>query len=113
MDSFKDKIIKRRAKIGIIGLGYVGLPLAVDFARAKFEVSGIDIDKERIKQINQGRSYIPDVEAACLKAAVDENYLIATSDYKVLRTLDAIIICVPLFYLFRSNFLTMFLCYFL
>lgn len=95
MDNLKKRIVDKEAKIGIIGLGYVGLPLAVEFAKAGFEVTGIDIDRQRVRQINEGKSYIPDVSADELKATVDEGALKARGDYKSLKTSDVIIICVP------------------
>src|SRR5918912_962226 len=59
--NLKNKIDSRQARIGVIGLGYVGLPLAVEFARAGFDVTGFDVDASKIAEINAGRSYIPDV----------------------------------------------------
>src|SRR3979490_2202768 len=67
-----DRIRARQARVGVIGLGYVGLPLVVEFARAGFDVTGFDVDSSKTDQINAGRSYIPDVSeadlAACVKA---------------------------------------------
>jgi UDP-N-acetyl-D-glucosamine dehydrogenase len=94
-DALRDKIINKHARIGIIGLGYVGLPLAVEFARKGFRVFGIDINKERVRGVNVGRSYVLDVLSEELKPLVKEKLLSATSDYRILKDLDAIIICVP------------------
>jgi len=91
----KDKIIEKKATTGIIGLGYVGLPLAVRFASAGFNITGIDIDGERVRKINQGKSYIPDVRKEEIKRLVSQGKLRATIDYDALGNLDVLIICVP------------------
>ncbi len=90
-----DRIAARQARIGIIGLGYVGLPLAVEFARQGFEVTGFDVDPSKSAQINAGKSYIPDVPEADLAAAVRAGKLTATTDMGLLGAMDAIDICVP------------------
>src|SRR4051812_11253598 len=90
-----DRINARKARIGIIGLGYVGLPLAVEFARQGFEVTGFDVDPSKATQINAGKSYIPDVPEADLAAAVKAGKLKATTDMSQLGAMDAIDICVP------------------
>jgi UDP-N-acetyl-D-glucosamine dehydrogenase len=79
----------------VIGLGYVGLPLAVEFAHAGFDVTGFDVDATKTAEINAGRSYIPDVLAADVAAAVHAGKLKATTDMSVLADMDAIDICVP------------------
>lgn len=89
------KIKCHKAKIGIIGLGYVGLPLAVAFAKEGFKTIGIDINKEKIKAINRGSSYVGDVESAQLNLLVKNKMLQATSQYKRLKDIDVVIICVP------------------
>ena len=86
--SLNEKILNKKAKIGIIGLGYVGLPLAVEFARKGFHVVGIDTDEERVRKINTGESYILDTEGKDVKALVVQKRLEAVSHYKVLKTLD-------------------------
>ncbi len=91
----KDKIRKRQAKIGIIGLGYVGLPLAVEFAKAGFEVTGFDVDVTKVAAINKGHSYIGDVSSADVSAAQKAGKLSATTDMAKLHDMDAIDICVP------------------
>jgi nucleoside-diphosphate-sugar epimerase len=68
-DVLASRLDKRTARLGVIGLGYVGLPLAVELAQAGFEVFGVDIDESRVKQLNQGRSYIQDVPTADVPAA--------------------------------------------
>jgi UDP-N-acetyl-D-glucosamine dehydrogenase len=93
--SLKERIRTREARVGIIGLGYVGLPLAVAFARAGFNVSGFDVDPVKVAEINAGRSYIPDVPAADVAETVRANRLRATSDMSCLHEMDAIDICVP------------------
>ena len=85
----------RRAKVGIIGLGYVGLPLAVEFADAGLTVLPVDLDPVKVETLRQGHSYIPDVSGDRLKRVVDAGRLRATTDFNVLRDADAISICVP------------------
>ena len=90
-----DRIRARQAKVGVIGLGYVGLPLAVEFARAGFDVTGFDIDESKVEQINAGKNYIPDVPDADLAEVVKAGRLRATADMRQLGAMDAIDICVP------------------
>src|SRR5207244_5586476 len=85
----------RGARVGVIGLGYVGLPLATEFARAGFVVTGFEVDEKKVAEINAGRSYISDVASESIKQAVDANRLKATTDFEQLNDCDAIIICVP------------------
>ena len=94
-EQLSDRIISKDAKVGIIGLGYVGLPLAVEFAKAGFNTTGFDIDSNRVEYINRGKSYIPDVSEKEIEKLVRDKLLHATLDYKVLKIVDAIIICVP------------------
>jgi UDP-N-acetyl-D-glucosamine dehydrogenase len=89
------KIIERRAVIGVIGLGYVGLPLAVEFGRGGMTVIGFDLDQSRIETINGGRSYIPDVPTEMVQTLVEREKLSATTDFSRLAETDAVIICVP------------------
>jgi len=89
------KIKSRKLKAGIIGLGYVGLPLAVEFAKAGVEVHGIDIDSRKVDAIRKGKSYIQDVPSREVEKLVSEKKLHATSDFSVLRELDTVNICVP------------------
>ena len=89
------KIIERRAVVGVIGLGYVGLPLAVEFGRAGLRVIGFDLDQSRIESINSGVSYIPDVGTEIVKTLVEREKLSATTDFSKLKEVDAVIICVP------------------
>jgi UDP-N-acetyl-D-glucosamine dehydrogenase len=90
-----DRIRTRGARVGVIGLGYVGLPLAVEFARAGFTVTGFDVDASKIAEINAGRSYIPDVPGDDLAAQVRAGKLSATTDMTQLGEMDAVDICVP------------------
>src|SRR5476651_1444272 len=90
-----DRIRGKQARIGVIGLGYVGLPLAVEFARGGFDVTGFDVDASKVAEINAGRSYIPDVPQAELAEAVHAGRLRATTDMTQLATMDVADICVP------------------
>ncbi len=93
--SLRNKIQTKQARIGIIGLGYVGLPLAAEFARAGFDVTGFDVDESKVAEINAGRSYIPDVPTHDVAASVTAGRLRATSDMSRLHDMDAVDICVP------------------
>jgi len=90
-----EKITSRTARVGIVGLGYVGLPLAVEFARAGFQVTGIDVSEDKIRRVNVGDSYVGDIPSAILKPLVDAGKLRATTDFSAVRDLDTINICVP------------------
>ncbi|MEE9315866.1 MAG: nucleotide sugar dehydrogenase [bacterium] len=91
----KVKIVRHKAKIGVIGLGYVGLPLAMEFSKAGFDVTGIEIDKDKVRMINQGKCYIQDIKQSELEELVKNNRLKATVDFSVLKEMDAVSICVP------------------
>ncbi|MGH9906092.1 MAG: nucleotide sugar dehydrogenase, partial [Pyrinomonadaceae bacterium] len=88
-------ITEKRAKVGVIGLGYVGLPLLVEFAHSGFESIGFEVDAKKVDLINAGDSYIGDVPADILKQLAGTKYLHATTDFDCLKICDAIIICVP------------------
>jgi len=90
-----DKIQQKSAKIGIIGLGYVGLPLALEFASKNFEVIGFDIDSEKIPLLNSGRSYIHHIDSKKIFSAIEKKKFSATDDFSLLGEVDVIIICVP------------------
>ena len=94
-DEIMELINKRRANIAIIGLGYVGLPLAVTFANAGFNVTGIDPIQEKVDSINRGESYILDVSNSVVRKHVEAGRLRATTDYSLLTEIDAVSICVP------------------
>src|SRR6266849_816282 len=91
----EEKIRNRKAKVGIVGLGYVGLPLAVEFAKAGFEVIGIDLSESKVAKVNAGESYIADIPAGVFGPLVKSGKLRATSDFKVITQLDTVNICVP------------------
>lgn len=94
-DELLSKINDRSARIGIVGLGYVGLPLAVAFAEDGFHVIGVDVDPQKVADLNRGHSYVEDVPAAVLAPIVQDGRLTATTDYAALAATDAISICVP------------------
>src|SRR5688572_22855814 len=93
--SLLEKINNRTARTGVVGLGYVGLPLAVELAKAGFHTTGIDLDARKIQAIGDGRSYIPDVTTEDVKALRGAGTLDATTDFSVVKALDTINICVP------------------
>ena len=90
-----ERINNRTAKVGVVGLGYVGLPLAVEFANAGFHVTGIDLDERKVAQLNSGESYIQDVPTALVRPLVAAGKLTATTDPGAVRDFDTINICVP------------------
>ena len=89
------KITSRTALVSVIGLGYVGLPLAVVFAEAGHRVVGIDVDDRKVDAIKRGESYIEDIPSERIKSLVDEGLLDATTDYNILSSCDTVSICVP------------------
>jgi len=91
----KKKILDRSARVGVIGLGYVGLPLAVEMAREGFQVTGIDIDRERVESVNAGISYVLDVPSETLLSFVCQEKLRATESLATVEDLDTLSICVP------------------
>jgi len=90
-----EELKRKEVRVGILGLGYVGLPLAVVFAEAGFHVTGIDPDSRKVDCLNKGISYIPDVKTESIATLVKSGRLKATTDFSVLRDLDAVSICVP------------------
>jgi len=90
-----ERIRQRAARIAVIGQGYVGLPLAIEFARAGFTVAGLDTDLDRVGVLNAGRSYTPDVSSADLATVLEAGRYEATADGAVLEHSDVVIICVP------------------
>lgn len=90
-----NKLNSKNATIGVVGLGYVGLPLAVEKAKAGFNVIGFDVQKDKVKSVNDGLNYIGDVLPADLKSLVSSGKLKATSDYTFIKEVDAVAICVP------------------
>ncbi|MFP4343372.1 MAG: nucleotide sugar dehydrogenase [Anaerolineales bacterium] len=93
--SLSEKITHRTAKVGVIGLGYVGLPLALASARAGFETVGVEVDERKVVALQAARSYIEDVTGEELAPFVEAGTLQATTDYDVLKDVDVIFICVP------------------
>ncbi len=89
------RIDRHTAHLGVVGLGYVGLPLAVEFGKAGFQVTGIDTDEKRVRDLQRGVSYIPDVPTADVEELVRSGRLVATTDFAALRKVDAVNICVP------------------
>src|SRR6266508_4379508 len=94
-EALSRKIEDRSARLCVIGLGYVGLPLAVEFAQAGFHVVGIDVDPARVRKLQAGESYIRDVPTRDLGALVRSGHLQATSDFSVLKRADVVNVCVP------------------
>src|SRR5918998_6782740 len=90
---FDERIASRSARVGIVGLGYAGLPLAMAFGEAGFDVTGIDVSESRVTAVNQRRSYLVDVPAERYEQLGD--HLRATTDYSAVADLDALTICVP------------------
>src|SRR5262245_35871512 len=89
------RIDRHTAHLSVVGLGYVGLPLAVEFGKAGFPVTGIDIDEKRVRDLQRGVSYVPDVPTSDVEELVRSGRLEATTDFGVLRKADAVNICVP------------------
>ena len=94
-EEIKRLVETKQARVGVIGLGYVGLPLAVEFARRGFRSVGFEVDARKADSINRGESYIPDVPSDALAGVVSAERLHATTDFDELSACDAIIICVP------------------
>ena len=95
LEELRGRIESRDARIGVIGLGYVGLPLAVALAKAGFHVTGFDLDGQKVAGLNAGESYIEDVPSADVRAVRDAGRLDATTDFSGLTRTDVINICVP------------------
>lgn len=99
IESIKKKLLNRittkEASVGVIGLGYVGLPLAMELASAGFKVIGIDINREIVNNLNQGESHILDVAGIQLKEVIKSGNFLATDDFSVLADLDTVSVCVP------------------
>src|SRR5262249_41744987 len=95
LEALKQKIESKTARMGIVGLGYVGLPLAVELANAGFAVTGIDVQQSKIEGLNRGESHVQDVSSADVAKYVGARKFRATADFSVIRDLDTINICVP------------------
>ena len=94
-DTLIDQLKNKTARIAILGMGYVGLPLAVVFAEAGFHVTGVDPDKRKADSLGKGVSYIPDISTERLAPLVKSGHLSATTDFSVLNDCEAVSICVP------------------
>jgi UDP-N-acetyl-D-glucosamine dehydrogenase len=95
LDALTGRINRGEARIGVLGLGYVGLPLSVEFGSAGLSVIGFDLSESKVASLNKGQSYIQDVPTERLKALVDKGRVSATTDFTRIRECDALIICVP------------------
>jgi UDP-N-acetyl-D-glucosamine dehydrogenase len=93
--ALRDKIAARTARVGIVGLGYVGLPLAMEFAGAGFDVTGIEVSASKIDSLNAGKSYVGDVPDSAVEQFVRDRKFRASADFSAIRDLDTIDICVP------------------
>ena len=94
-EALKERIESRDLTIAVIGLGYVGLPLAAAFAEVGFRVIGIDVDEKKVRLVNRGISYIEDMASERLMPLTDQGLLRATNQFDLLDTCDAVSICVP------------------
>jgi UDP-glucose/GDP-mannose dehydrogenase family, NAD binding domain len=90
-----EKLETRQARIGVIGLGYVGLPLAVEYAQRGFPTLGIDLNRERVLRLNAGANYIQDIDDASIKTIVESGTFVAEDDFSAAGTVDVFFICVP------------------
>lgn len=95
LDDLKSKIKKKNLVIGVIGLGYVGLPLAVEFARKKFITYGFDVSEDKLKQLKKGENYIQDIKDNDVRDVVISGFLRPTSDFSLISECHAVFICVP------------------
>jgi UDP-N-acetyl-D-glucosamine dehydrogenase len=94
-DKLEDKILDRSARVAILGLGYVGLPLATIFAEAGYNVIGVEPDSSKVEKLDRGESYVQDVPSEQLSKLIQSGKLQATNDFSVLAEVDAVSICVP------------------
>lgn len=94
-DKLLRKIEAKTSVVGVIGLGYVGLPLAIEFASAEFPVIGFDLDVEKVRAVNEGRSYIKHIPPSAVSEISQRSECFATADFSILQKTDCILICVP------------------
>src|SRR5512137_580665 len=92
---FKNRLGQKNIKIAVVGLGYVGLPLAIEFAKKGFYVLGLEIDRERLERIRNKESYITDISSRELKKVILAKKFEVTNDFKRMKEIDVILICVP------------------
>ena len=90
-----DKIANKTAVVGIVGLGYVGLPLATEFAKSGYKTIGFDVQSKKVDLVNAGHNYIGDIVDDVFKEVVESGKLSATSDFAFIKDVDAVAICVP------------------
>jgi UDP-N-acetyl-D-glucosamine dehydrogenase len=90
-----DKIQDKKARVGIVGLGYVGLPLAVEYAKAGFSVTGVDVQQSKVAALNSGTSYVQDISTSDIEPLIRSGKLSASTDFSVILNLDTVNICVP------------------
>ena len=95
MEALRTKLQQRNATAAVIGLGYVGLPLALEIASAGFNVVGIDLDQNKISRLKEGKSYIGDVSDKAIAGAIQTGRFTPTADFSALRDVDTVSICVP------------------
>src|SRR3954465_14295282 len=95
MSDLLAKIASKQAHVVVVGIGYVGLPLVAEFARAGFRTTGLDRDREKVRRPNAGESYIADVASGDLSPHVEARRLDASCDPSILREADAVVVCVP------------------
>jgi len=95
LEDLRERLERREAVIGVVGLGYVGLPLALEFAKNGYPVVGFDVDPKKVEALNEGRSYIEDVDADTVARVVSEGKLAASSDFSELSRCDVVNVCVP------------------
>jgi UDP-N-acetyl-D-glucosamine dehydrogenase len=95
MTDLIERIQRKEVQVGVVGLGYVGLPLAVEFAQAGLRTVGIEVDPAKVQAVNAGQSYIADVPTNLVHDLAAEGLLSATTDYSVLKDIDCVSVCVP------------------
>jgi len=94
-DQLCDRIATKQAKVGVVGLGYVGLPLALAFAEKGFSTTGFDVDAAKVASLNDGVSYIGHIAGDAIAREIQEKRFHPTNEFADLREMDAIVICVP------------------
>ena len=95
LGEFKRRIRKKKIKIAVVGLGYVGLPLACEFAKKGFSVFGIDLDRDRLRLLKMKKSYITDLSSQSLRKVIQRGRFIPSRDFSILKDIDVVFVCVP------------------